>query len=355
MNTNNISINEQSKFNAKKDIAAKKAIQIPSFEDTLTKVKKSIIGQDEAVCRAILAIYRGMKIRTIKTNILIIGGTGTGKSETMKQISKELQLPYVIEDSTQYTKEGYVGASVNGIIRDLYFRANKDVNRTKNGLVIIDEIDKKVNHSYSDDVAGDAVIHSLLKMTEGSSVKVADGMKQIFINTSNITFVFMGAFQGIEKIREERLAKKSSIGFSAGNQENKDDEAEVEQGYTKEDLIQYGMNAEFVGRMDTIVEFKNLLEDDLAMIVKLSKLSIFRRYEEFLKESGIKLEYSDTVFNEIAQKAIKRSAGARGLADVTNRAFEKILMKVFSSPKGKYKRCILKSGFVENPDAFELV
>ena len=355
MNTT-ISQNEKKNNSNKKDVKLKRYNAIPSFQETLSRVKKYIVGQDEAVCRAVLAIYRSLKIRSIKTNMLIIGGTGTGKSETMKQISRELRLPYVIEDSTQYTKEGYVGSSVQNIIKNLYFKANRDIVRTRNGLVIIDEIDKKVNHSFQDDISGDAVIHSLLKMVEGTSIKVDNDPfgKPITVNTSNIIFVFMGAFQGIEKIREERLAKKNHIGFSADNKEVLEGDIEQETGYTKEDLIKYGMNAEFVGRMDTIIEFKDLLEGDLARIVKESKLSIFSKYEEFLKEIGIKLEYDEEVFNEIARKAIRRKAGARGLSDVTNQAFEKILIQVFSSQR-VYKRCILKKGFAKNPDAFELV
>ena len=330
-----------------------KAVKIPSLSVLQQNVKQYIIGQDKAVDRIILAIYRSLKIRTIKTNVLVIGKSGSGKTETMKQIAKALKIPYTIEDATKFTKEGYVGGNVEDIVYTLYENANKNIHKAERGMIILDEIDKKINNDSQEDISGKDVLNSLLKIVEGTKVVFADEeTSQImdiprYIDTSKMIVVFMGAFSGIEKIREKRLKKKQAIGF--GTQVQEDIESVQDMRYLKEDLIEYGMPIEFAGRIDTIVEFEQLTKESLSQIAKDSKLSIFRKYEKYLAQVGITLEYDTTIFDEMAEKAISKNTGARELSNVANEIFESILFEVFSAPKGKYKKCILQKDFVKNP------
>lgn len=332
-----------------KKVKARK-IRIPNIALLQQNVKKYIIGQDKAVDRIVLAIYRSLKIKTIKTNVLVIGKSGSGKTETMKQIAKALKMPYTIEDATKYTKEGYVGGDVEDIIYNLFDNANCDVQQAERGMIIIDEIDKKINSAYESDISGKDVLNSLLKIVEGTQVPLSEygNIGGEYLDTSKMIVVFMGAFSGIEEKRQKRLGKKANIGFGLSNsKENSTEEQDTR--YTKEDLIAYGMPIEFAGRIDTIVEFETLSKESLAKIAKDSKLSIFRKYEKYLARNGIILEYDDSIFDDIAEKAISKNTGAREISNVTNEIFEPILNEVFNAKKGKYKKCILQKDFVQNP------
>lgn len=333
-----------------------KRVRIPNMAVLQSKVKQYIIGQDEAVNRVILSIYRSLKIRNVKTNMLIIGKSGSGKTETMKQIARALKIPYTIEDATKYTKEGFVGKSVEDMIYNLYDNSDWDLEKTERGMLIIDEIDKKVSNRYDSDISGRDVLNSLLKIIEGTRILLEDevGMLSEYVDTSKMIVVFMGAFEGIEEIRKKRLrsGKNESIGFNV-NQKVSYKEGN-ESGYTKEDLIKFGLPVEFVGRIDTIIEYKQLSEESLSKIARNSKLSIFRKYEKYLAKNGITLKYEDSIFDEIAKKALQKNTGAREISNVTNEIFESILSEVFIQKKGKYKECILKKNFVQNPTEYEL-
>lgn len=362
-----------------------KETKLPNLTQMEKQVKESVVGQDEAVKRVLLAIYRSLKIRTIKTNMLIIGASGSGKTETMKQIAKMLGVPYTIEDATKYTKEGYHGEDVESMVANLYqsvqktwiMNQNKRVNvtttrnkkmpfyktikDTEKGMIIIDEIDKKCNSdsesNSGNDVSGKVVFNSLLKIMEGSKVCVnKDWVEKeqdfpIYVDTSKMLIILMGAFEGIDKIREKRLRKKQNIGFS-GVSEKKEEIQDSR--YTKEDLIEYGLPVEFAGRIDTIVEYKKLSIESLEKIARESKLSAFRKYEKYFAEQGIVLEYQEDIFKEIAKKASSTKTGARELSNVANEIFEPILAEIFSNPDANYTHCILKPDFVQNPKSYEL-
>lgn len=329
-------------------------MKIPNIAMLQKNIKKYIVGQDNAVDRIVLAIYRSLKIQTIKTNILVIGKSGSGKTETMKQVAKALKLPYTIEDATKFTKEGYVGGDVEDMVYNLFDNANCNAKEAERGMIIIDEIDKKINGDYEADISGKDVLNSLLKIVEGTKLPLAEcgsPASEFFpthIDTSKMIVVFMGAFSGIEEKRKQRLGKKKKIGFGASESEDTSQEIQ-DMRYTKDDLIAYGMPIEFAGRIDTIVEFEQLSKGSLAEIAKNSKLSIFRKYEKYLAQNGITLEYDDSIFDEIAQKAITKNTGAREISNVTNEIFESIIYSVFTSERGKYKKCILKKDFVKNP------
>ena len=337
----------------KKKAKARK-IKLPNIIALQQNVKKYIIGQDKAVDRIVLAIYRSLKIQTIKTNILVIGKSGSGKTETMKQIANALKLPYTIEDATKFTKEGYVGKDVEEMVYNLFDNAMGDIKKAERGMLIIDEIDKKINSDSQSDISGKDVLNSLLKIVEGTKVPLGgDGFEMPdilpeYIDTSKMVVVFMGAFSGIEEERKKRLYKgPKQIGFG---EEREETTVVQDERYTKEDLIAYGMPIEFAGRIDTIVEFEQLTKESLAQIARKSKLSIFRKYEKYLAQNGIILEYEDSVFDEIAQKAITKNTGAREISNVVNELFEPILYKVFTAEKGKYKKCVLDKTFVQSPE-----
>lgn len=348
-----------------------KETKLPNLTQMEKQVKESVVGQDEAVKRVLLAIYRSLKIRTIKTNMLIIGASGSGKTETMKQIAKMIGVPYTIEDATKYTKEGYVGNDVEDMVRNLFTNAknyakkvgkglisvNDAVKKAEKGILIIDEIDKKCSSELGGDISGRDVFNSMLKIIEGSTVCVDEYMSDdgiyypINASTSNMLVILMGAFEGIDKIREKRLRKKQNIGFS-GVSEKKEEIQDSR--YTKEDLIEYGLPVEFAGRIDTIVEYKKLSIESLEKIARESKLSAFRKYEKYFAEQGIVLEYQENIFKEIAKKASSTKTGARELSNVANEIFEPILAEIFSNPDTNYTHCILKPDFVQNPKLYEL-
>lgn len=328
--------------------------RLPNILVMEKELEKYIIGQDRAVRSLLIAVYRKIKIQTIKTNILIIGGSGSGKTETMKQLSRILDMPYTIEDATKYTKEGYVGQDVTEMIYNLYDSANGDLEKAENGMLIIDEIDKKVNRSeiVGNDISGTDVLNSMLKLVEGVFVPMfynQETDETYGIDTAKLMVIFMGAFDGINEIRKKRLSTTSGIGFSSQTQNQTQKEVK-DSRYTKEDLIEFGLPTEFVGRIDTIVEYDKLSKEMLAKIARESRLSIFRKYEKYFAENGIKLEYDDSIFDKIAEKAVKTNSGARELSNVVNGIFEPILYDVFKEEPEKYKVCKLNSEFIYDPE-----
>lgn len=321
----------------------KKEKKIPLIQDMERFVLQCIIGQDKEVRRIITAIYRSIHLSSIKTNLLIIGKSGTGKTETLKQIAKRLKIPYTIEDATKYTKEGYYGSSVENMIENLLEAADYDVEKAQNGMIIIDEIDKKAGKDSSD-VAGVEVLKSLLKLVEGSDFNTMYG--ECF-DTRNLIIVFCGAFFGIEKIRAKRL-KQNTIGFRLVEEQDKKNK-----GYTREDLVEYGMPEEFVGRIGTIVEMNSLKKEDLVQILKRSKLSIFKKYQSELKKAGITLYYNRKLFELIADKSLELDTGARGLDNEVNYIFEDMIYYIMSNP-GKYSKCKMELEIVNDNTKYEL-
>lgn len=321
----------------------KKRRSVPPIQCMEQNVQRYIVGKDEAVRKIITAIYRAIYLKSIKTNILVIGKSGTGKTETLKQIAKRLRIPYTIEDATKYTKEGYYGGDVEDMLENLLEAADYDLEKAQKGMIIIDEIDKKAGKD-SRDVSGVEVLKSLLKIIEGAEYYLeSDEM----FDTKNLIIVFCGAFSGIEKIKKKRLGK-NQIGFNTLHESD-----EKQTGYTKEDLIQYGLPEEFVGRIDTIVEMKQLAKEDLVQILKKSQLSIFRRYQRELREAGISLQYNGKIFEEIAAKSLKLDTGARELSNTVNYIFEDILYNVMAHP-GKYSKCTLSLEIVEDNTKYQL-
>lgn len=325
---------------------------LPDIKDMEKEVLKSIIGQDVAVRKIITAIYRAINFKTVKSNILVIGNSGTGKTETIKQIAKRLNIPYTIEDATKYTQEGYYGADVNEMILNLLENSNMDIKKAQNGIIVIDEIDKKAGHEVSHDVAGTEVLKSLLKIIEGTTIKVPVEMdsynvKLVDFDTKNIIIIFLGAFSGLDIIRDKRL-NSNPLGFSIKEETHKS-----KAKFLKQDLVKYGLPEEFVGRIDTIIEMNELTKKDLALILKKSELSIFKRYQNELSNMGITLIYNDDLFESIAEKLLVLDTGARELSNTVNYMFENIVFDVLSNPN-KYKKCILDSEIAQDNTKYTL-
>lgn len=326
-----------------------KKVELPSIQSVEKSVLRSIIGQDEQVRQIITAIYKAIVFKSIKNNILIIGDSGTGKTETIRQILKKLNLPYTIEDATKYTQEGYNGADVKEMVYNLLENANQDIERAQNGVIVIDEIDKKAGKVFSGerDVSGKEVLNSLLKIIEGTKISLDIGD----FDTSNLIIIFLGAFSGLEEIRKRRL-NTSKAGFSLGKQAKTNQDTRT----LKQDLIRYGLPKELVGRISTIVEMNKLTQKDLALILRNSKLSIFRAYQKELRKRGISLHYSGRLFERIAAKSLLTDTGARELNNTVNYVFDKIVYEVLSNPNkyperdhvAEYKQCELSLGIVDD-------
>ena len=330
---------------------------IPNLQSLERNVLQNIIGQDEPVRKIITSIYKSIVFRSLKSNLLVIGNSGTGKTETIKQILKRLQIPYTIEDATKYTQEGYFGADVTEMFYNLLSNAHDEIEMAEYGVIVIDEIDKKAGRYEGNerDVSGIEVLNSLLKLIEGCEIPVNPYRT---IDTSNIIIIFLGAFSGIEKIRDERL-RKNQVGFSTSDNIQEARDSRI----LKQDLIKYGLPEEFVGRIGTIVEMNKLGVKELSSILRNSKLSIFRQYQKELRERGICLSYNGKLFEDIAKKSLSLDTGARELTNTVNYIFDRIMYEVLSNPE-KYRRrrhittyhkCILYPGIVNDNTMYKII
>ena len=325
----------------------------PNIKQLEKDALQSIIGQDKQVKQIITAIYRALYFEQIKANVLIIGKSGTGKTATIQYLAERLRIPYTIEDATKYTKEGYYGADVNDMIFNLLENANMNIKKAEHGIIVIDEIDKKAGEEKND-ISGTDVLKSLLKIVEGTMIKIPNpqdvfGESMIDFNTKNIIIIFLGAFSGLDKIRDKRL-NKQSLGFATSECKSVD---EKNARFTKQDLVEYGMPEEFVGRIDTIIEMNELTKKDLAMILKKSKLSIFRKYQAALRNMGISLSYNGKLFELIAEESLSLDTGARELSNTVNYMFENIIYDVIANPK-KYTKCELTLEIVKDNSKYTL-
>lgn len=324
--------------------------QIIGIKELEKSVLEYIIGQDNQVRQIITSIYRAMAFQSIKSNVLIIGNSGTGKTATVKQIAKTLNIPYTIEDATKYTQEGYYGSDVTEMVYNLVQSADHDLELASRGIIIIDEIDKKTADGTEHDVAGVEVLKSLLKIIEGTTVMLepADFMEEpVAFNTENIIIIFMGAFPGLDRIRDKRL-NRNAFGFAQSKAES-----HSKNKYLKQDLVKFGLPEEFVGRIDTIVEMNNLGKSELTQILIHSKLSVFRRYEIELNMQGVTLKYDKNIFDEIAEASLELDTGARELSNTVNYIFDQIIYEILANP-GKYKKCKLLPGIVEDNTKYQL-
>lgn len=294
------------------------------------RVTQKIIGQEDAIKTILATIVRNSISNSIytKSNIFLIGGTGCGKSETVKQIAKELDLPFVLEDASKYTQEGYVGESVINALNKLISVAGGDIRRAERGIIIFDEIDKKTSNGEQSGVSTTSVQDSLLKMLEGATFQTNAGM----INTEMITFVLIGACEETYKKREKRIHGKGKIGFGVNQ---KDEKSELNnKKFIPEDLIESGFKSELVGRIGVIQEFKPMDIEMAKNIINKSEISIFNLYLEELRKLGVVIRMDrKQVVESIAKRAVELKTGARAIGQIVMEMFDNIYSEILFGDK----------------------
>lgn len=348
-----------------------------------------VIGQDRAKEILSVAVYNHMKllehwdniqegdVEVEKSNILMVGPTGSGKTHLIKNLARLFKVPYAICDATTLTESGYVGSDVETVLQKLLNAANGDVKLAERGIVFIDEIDKKankggVNNSITRDVSGEGVQQALLKLIEGNKVDVQlEGQRKhpysdmVQIDTSKILFIVGGAFPGIDEIIKSRLNYKmtSSVGIMLDEDEEEKlagevDINEVIDEVNQEDFRNYGLIPEFLGRLPIICPLKELTEDQLCQILTEPKNALVKQYKELLKYDKVDLEFDQDALKAIANKAIVTKTGARGLRSIMENL---LLDTMYSIPgqmrKEKNKRgsLVITKDCVENDKKPELV
>ena len=305
--------------------------KIPAPHKIKATLDEYVIGQEHAKKVMSVAVYNHYKrvatdtmddIAIEKSNMLMIGPTGCGKTYLVKTLAKLLDVPLAIADATSLTEAGYIGDDIESVVSKLLAAADNDVEKAEHGIIFIDEIDKiaKKKNTNQRDVSGEAVQQGMLKLLEGSDVEVPVGANSknamvplATVNTSNILFICGGAFPDLTEIIKERLNKKSSIGFQADLKDKYDNDKNLLDKVTVEDLRAFGMVPEFLGRLPIIFTLQGLDEDMLVKILKEPRNAILKQYEKLLEMDEVKLEFEENALRAIAKKALEKDTGARAL------------------------------------------
>ena len=347
----------QAEKNAKNTLSLE---ALPAPKEIKALLDEYVIGQDKAKIALSVAVYNHYKrliyneskkqdsndVEIQKSNILLIGPTGSGKTYLAQTLAKALKVPFAIADATTLTEAGYVGEDVENILLRLIQAADFDIARAEKGIIYIDEIDKisrkSENRSITRDVSGEGVQQALLKILEGTVANVPPqgGRKHpnqefLHINTKDILFICGGAFDGLSKIIEGRKGK-SLMGFG-GEVKSKEniDKVTVFKDVTAHDIVKYGLIPELVGRLPVIVGLNELDEDALVKILSLPKNSIEKQYKKLFEIDNIELEFTEDALKAIAKKAIERSTGARGLRSIMEEIMTDIMFELPSDKSVK--------------------
>ena len=315
----------------KKEEAVLDIHSIPAPHKIKASLDEYVVGQEHAKKVMSVAVYNHYKrvmsddqdgVEIEKSNMLMIGPTGSGKTYLVKTLARLLDVPLAITDATSLTEAGYIGDDIESVVSKLLAAADNDVERAEHGIIFIDEIDKiaKKRNTNQRDVSGESVQQGMLKLLEGAEIEVPVGASSknamvplTTVNTKNILFICGGAFPDLEDIIKERLQKKTSMGFNAELKDTVEHDEELLSKVTIEDLRKFGMIPEFLGRLPIVFTLKGLDKEMLVKILKEPKNAILKQYQKLLALDEVKLEFDDSALEAIAEKAMEKDTGARAL------------------------------------------
>ena len=321
---------------------------IPAPHKIKASLDEYIVGQDYAKKVMSVAVYNHYKrvaseanddIEIEKSNMLMVGPTGSGKTYMVRTLAKLLDVPLAITDATSLTEAGYIGDDIESVVSKLLAAADNDIEKAERGIIFIDEIDKiaKKRNTNQRDVSGESVQQGMLKLLEGADVEVPVGassknamVPMVTVNTRNILFICGGAFPDLDSIIKERLNQESSMGFKAALKDQYDEDENILQKVTVEDIRTFGMIPEFIGRLPILFSLEALTEDMLVRILKEPRNAILKQYQKLLEMDEVKLEFEDEALHAIAKKAKEKKVGARALRAIIE---EFMLDIIYEIPK----------------------